>query len=71
MLRSGEGGQDMQAKTGDRILVHGHRVGDPEREGVIIDVRGEDGAPPYVVKWNHDDGEHLFFPGTDAVIKKS
>lgn len=61
----------MQAKTGDRILVHGRKVGAPEREGRIIDVRGKDGSPPYLVKWNDDPGEHLFFPGTDAVIEKS
>lgn len=61
----------MKAKTGDKILTHGRRVGDPEREGVIIDVRGEDGGPPYVVKWEGDPGEHLIFPGTDAVITKS
>ena len=58
----------MQAKTGDRITVQGHKVGDRVRQGVIIDVRGSDGAPPYVVIWDNDPGEHLLFPGSDAAI---
>lgn len=59
----------MQAKRGDRILIHGQRVGDPDRKGIIIDVRGADGAPPYVVEWADQEGEHLFFPGPDAMIR--
>ena len=58
----------MRAKNGDRITVHGHKVGDPERQGVIIDVRGSDGDPPYLVIWDKERGEHLVFPGSDAVI---
>ena len=58
----------MQAKTGDRITVSGHKVGDAERHGLIIDVRGDDGGPPYLVVWDDDPGEHLLFPGSDATI---
>jgi hypothetical protein len=55
----------MQAKVGDRLVVEGHTVGSARREGEVIEVRGEDGAPPYVVRW--DDGhEGLTFPGADA-----
>lgn len=59
----------MQASVGDRIVIRGHRVGEPERDGEIIEVRGEDGGPPYVVKWAADGHESLFFPGTDAVVE--
>ena len=58
----------MRAGPGDQIVVHGRKVGDPERSGVIIDVRGEDGAPPYIVRWGDDPDEHLFFPGSDVAI---
>ncbi len=58
----------MHAKTGDKILVPGRRVGDPERSGVIIDVRGSDGAPPYMVRWDNDPGEHMIFPGSNAIL---
>lgn len=54
--------------AGDRILVHGKTVGEADRHGEIIEVRGEDGGPPYMVKF--DDGHTgLVFPGPDAVIE--
>jgi hypothetical protein len=59
----------MRAKVGDHIEVRGRRVGDPTRSGVIVAVKGAGGAePPFVVRWDGDPTEHLFFPGTDAVI---
>jgi Domain of unknown function (DUF1918) len=57
----------MYAKVGDKIVVRGHKVADPERDGVVVEVRGSDGAPPYVVRWS-DGHEGLFFPGPDAVV---
>lgn len=59
----------MQAKVGDRLVIKGHHVGQPDRDGEIIEVRGEDGAPPYVVRWEDTGHETLFFPGTDAVVE--
>lgn len=57
----------MQAKVGDRLLVHGRKVGDAEQHSTIIEVRGTDGAPPYVVR--HADGsEGLVFPGPDCLV---
>ena len=61
----------MWAQAGDQILVRGRKVGDPERSGVIVDVRGADGAPPYVVRWDGDQREHLIFPGSDAVMMRA
>ena len=61
----------MRAKVGDRIIVRGHRVGDPDRDGEILEVHGEDGAPPYVVRWAADDHESTFYPGTDALIRSA
>lgn len=59
----------MQATVGDRIVVRGHRVGEPDRDAEILEVHGEDGAPPYVVRWSSDGHQSTFFPGTDAVIQ--
>jgi hypothetical protein len=57
----------MLAAVGDRLLVHGNTVGDPDRRGEIIEVRGADGGPPYVVRF--DDGHTgLVFPGPDAIV---
>lgn len=57
----------MQAQVGDRLHIRGRHVGNPDKVGRIIEVRGENGAPPYLVRF--DDGhETLVFPGPDAVI---
>ncbi|MFC5822822.1 DUF1918 domain-containing protein [Nonomuraea insulae] len=57
----------MNANTGDRLLVHGNTVGERERAGVITEVQGMDGGPPYIVRF--DDGHTgLVFPGPDAVV---
>lgn len=57
----------MQAKVGDRLVVEGTKVDAPRREGEVIEVRGNDGGPPYVVKWA-DGHEGLTFPGPDAHV---
>lgn len=58
----------MQAAVGDRLHVHGRTVGAAEQVGEIVEVRGADGGPPYLVRF--DDGhEGLVFPGPDAVVE--
>jgi Domain of unknown function (DUF1918). len=57
----------MLATVGDRLLVHAKSVGNPDREGEIIEVRGAAGEPPYMVRF--DDGHiGLVFPGPDAIV---
>jgi hypothetical protein len=58
----------MQADVGDRLHVHGSIVGQPERMGEIIEVRGAGGEPPYLVRFQ-DGHSSLMFPGPDAVIE--
>jgi len=58
----------MRAAIGDRFCVRGNIVGQPERTGEIIEVRGAGGEPPYLVRF--DDGHtSLVFPGPDAIIE--
>jgi len=57
----------MQATVGDRLVVESSKVGSPRREGEIIEVRGPDGGPPYLVRWS-DGHEGLSYPGADAHI---
>lgn len=59
----------MQASVGDRIVIGGHHLGEPDRDGEILEVRGADGAPPYLVRWDEDGREGLFFPGSDASVQ--
>jgi hypothetical protein len=58
----------MRAAIGDRLHVHGHTVGEHDRLGEIVEVRGSDGGPPYLVRFE-DGHEGLVFPGPDAVIE--
>ncbi|QFG20930.1 DUF1918 domain-containing protein [Actinomadura sp. WMMB 499] len=58
----------MNGSIGDRLHIHGNVVGQTDRTGEIIEVRGPDGGPPYVVRF--DDGhEAMVYPGPDAVIE--
>ncbi len=59
----------MQAKVGDRIVIKGHRIGEPDRDCQVIEVRGPDGSSPYVVRWADSDHDTLFFPGSDASVQ--
>ena len=59
----------MHASVGDRIHVNGTHVSDHERDGEILEVRGKDGTPPYVVRWYDTGHEALVFPGPDATIR--
>jgi hypothetical protein len=57
------------ARPGDRLLIHGHRLGEPERDAEILETRGEQGGPPFLVRWQDDGHESLFFPSSDASVE--
>ena len=59
----------MRAHVGDRLVIRGHHVGEPIRDAKILEVRGEDGGPPYWVEWSDDGHQSLMFPGTDAYVE--
>lgn len=59
----------MHAQPGDKLVISGHRVGEPKRIGRVKAVRGEDGAPPYEVEWDESDHSTLLFPGPDCTIE--
>jgi hypothetical protein len=58
----------VQAQVGDRITMAAEHVGQGTREGVIREVKGEDGAPPYVVEWA-DGHTGLIHPGPGSVLR--
>jgi hypothetical protein len=57
----------VQAQVGDQLVVEGKHVGDPRREGEVVEVRGDDGGPPYLIRWS-DGHEGLTWPGPDAHV---
>ena len=58
----------MKAAVGDRLVINATHVDGPVRDGEVIEVRGEDGEPPYVVRWS-DGHEGLVFPGPGTVVR--
>ena len=58
----------MRATPGDRIILAGEQVDQPTRAGEVLEARGADGGPPYVVRWE-DGHTSTMFPGPGAVLK--
>ena len=58
----------MDANAGDRIVVRGHRKGQPVRACLVLEVRGSRRGAPYLVRWDDSGHETLFFPGSDATV---
>jgi hypothetical protein len=58
----------VHARTGDRIVVESARVGQPRREGEVLEVVPGDGeGEHYRVRW--DDGhESIYFPSSDCRV---
>jgi hypothetical protein len=59
----------MHAEIGDELVVRGTRMGQHDRTGLIREVRGPEGHPPYVVEWDDQPGEAVVWPGSDAYVK--
>lgn len=58
----------MQAGVGDRIVVRRHKVGEPDRAATVLEVRGDGGQPPYIVRWTDGHVGYLI-PGSDAFVE--
>jgi len=59
----------MKAAVGDRLVIKGHHVGEPDRDAEILEVHGEAGGPPWLIRWSEDGREGLYFPGPDAQVE--
>ncbi len=59
-----------RAKRGDLVVITGHRVGEPERVGEILEVLGEPAHAHYNVRWQ-DGHESTVYPGSDMTIRPS
>ena len=57
----------MRAHVGDRIVLAAEHVDEPTRDGEVLEVRGADGGPPFVVRWA-DGHTGLIYPGPGAVL---
>lgn len=60
----------MRAAVGDTLVVHGRTVGSGDERCEVLEVRGEDGGPPFLVR--HADGhEGLIYPGPETSVSRS
>jgi hypothetical protein len=58
----------LTAEPGDRLVIHGHHLGEPERDAEILEVRGTGGGAPFLVRWTDTGQRTLVYPGTDASV---
>ena len=59
----------MKANVGDRIVIVSSTLDHHARDGRILEVRGADGDPPYLVEWSDNGHQGLVFPGPDAHVQ--
>ena len=60
----------MRAIIGDRIIIRGRTVETPDKHGEIVEVRGPDGQPPYLVRFG-EGHQSVVYPGADFVVERS
>lgn len=60
----------MRAMVGDRLHIHKNRTGAADQYGRIVEIRGANGTPPYLVEFP-DGHTSLVFPGPDAVVESA
>ena len=59
----------MQAAVGDQVKIHSRTIDQADRLGEIVEVRGEQGGPPYVVRFSNGQ-QSLIYPGPDTEVKE-
>lgn len=58
----------LHAQVGDQLVILSVTLDRPVRDGEIIEARGPDGSPPFLVRWADDGRTTLVFPGPDARV---
>jgi hypothetical protein len=61
-------GPRLHARAGDRLVVQHHHLGEPDRDAEILEVLGDNGEPPYRVRWSDSGREAIVRPGSDAYV---
>lgn len=58
----------MRAHPGDRIVLAPVILEGPVRDGEVLEARGPDGSPPFLVRWS-DGHVGLLYPGPGSVLR--
>jgi rRNA processing protein Gar1 len=56
-------------RAGDVVVITGHRVGEVERTGEILEVLGPSERQHFLVRWE-DGHESVYYPGNDATVRR-
>lgn len=59
-----------RVRAGDRLVITAHHQGGRPRDAEVLEVRGEDGGPPYLVRWQDTGRVSLHYPGSDAHVER-
>ena len=59
----------LRARPGDRLVIRAHHSGEAQHDGEILEVLGDEGAPPFVVRWEDDGHVSRLYPGPDAYVQ--
>jgi hypothetical protein len=58
----------LHAHVGDQLVILSATLDRAVRDGEIVETRGPDGSPPFLVRWADDGRTTLVFPGPDARV---
>ena len=58
----------MKASVGDRLVLASSVVDGVVRDGTVVEIRHDDGSPPFMVEWSDTGERSLVFPGPDARV---
>ena len=58
----------MKAHQGDHIILAARHTDEPTRQGEVLEVRGANGEPPYLIRWA-DGHTGLMYPGPGSVLR--
>jgi hypothetical protein len=59
----------MRARPGDRLVVPSGQRGRRDEWAKILEVRGSDWGPPFLVQWASDGRIELVVPGPEAWVE--
>lgn len=62
-------GNPVHARPGDTLVIDSASTAGLPRVGIIIAVTGQDGGPPFLVRWITGDYESRIIPGPGARIE--
>lgn len=60
---------ELRAQAGDRLIIQPHHLGEPQRDGEILEAQGPAGSAPFLVRWEDTGRVSLYYPGSDARVE--